>query len=139
MEKQAYALVKSLKDFRVYILQSHIIAYVPSNVVKDILTQPNPEGRRAKWIVALLDYDIEINPTKLIKGQGLANMMTNSSCEALQPNFLTSHSNHPDAEVQVMPDFSVYSWYYDIVYNEEFTGSYSIEKEKSQINKVKVC
>ena len=34
MEKQAYALVKALKDFRVYILHSHIIAYVPSNVVK---------------------------------------------------------------------------------------------------------
>ena len=38
MEKKAYALVKSLKYFRVYILHSHIIAYVPSNMVKGILT-----------------------------------------------------------------------------------------------------
>ena len=38
MEKQAYAIVKDFKDFRVYILYSHIIAYVPSTVVKDILT-----------------------------------------------------------------------------------------------------
>ena len=29
MENQAYALIKSLKDFSVYILHSHIIAYVP--------------------------------------------------------------------------------------------------------------
>lgn len=38
MEKQALALVKAIKDFRVYILYSHIIAYVPNSVVKDILT-----------------------------------------------------------------------------------------------------
>ena len=37
MEKQAYALVKDLKDFRVYVLHSKVIAYVPSAVVKDIL------------------------------------------------------------------------------------------------------
>ena len=58
MEKQSYALVKSLKYFNVYILHSHIVAYVRSNVVKSILTQPNLEGKRAKWIVLLLEYDL---------------------------------------------------------------------------------
>ena len=48
MEKQAFALIKALKDFRVYIIHSHTVAYVPSVAVKDILTQPDPEGRRAK-------------------------------------------------------------------------------------------
>jgi hypothetical protein len=37
MEKQAYTLVKSLKAFRVYILHSNTIAYVPSNGVRKIL------------------------------------------------------------------------------------------------------
>ena len=99
MEKHACALVKSWKEFRVYIFQSHIIAYVPRNVVKSILTQPNPEGKREKWIIVLLEYDIEIKPTNFIKGQGLANMMTKSKFESLQMNFLTSHSNQLDAEV----------------------------------------
>ena len=62
------ACLMSLKDFRVYVLHSHIIAYVPSNVVKSILTLPDPEGKRAKWIAMLLEYDIEIKPTKLVKG-----------------------------------------------------------------------
>ena len=39
MEKQAFALIKALKYFRVYILHSHIIAFVPHTLVKDILTQ----------------------------------------------------------------------------------------------------
>jgi hypothetical protein len=37
MEKQAYALVKDLKDFRVYVLHSKVTTYVPSTSVKDIL------------------------------------------------------------------------------------------------------
>ena len=55
MEKQAFALIMALKDFRVYILHSHTVVYVPSIAVKDILTQPDPEGRRAKWIAVLLE------------------------------------------------------------------------------------
>jgi hypothetical protein len=37
MEKQAYALVKALKSFRVYVLHSKMTTYVPSASVKDIL------------------------------------------------------------------------------------------------------
>lgn len=68
MEKQAYALMKAIKDSRVYILYSHIISYVPSTVVKDILTQEGIEEKIGKWIATILEYDIEIKPTKLIKG-----------------------------------------------------------------------
>ena len=87
MEKQAFALVKALKDFRVYILHSHIIAFVPNSVVKDILTQ-DPDGKRGKWIVAILEYDLEIKPTKLIKGKGLARLMAESNFETLDINML---------------------------------------------------
>ena len=85
-------MIKSLKDFRVYILHSHIISYVPSNTVKCILTQPDPEGRRAKWVTVLLEYDIEMKPTELVKGQGLGKMMNTSNYDSLQLNFLTSCS-----------------------------------------------
>ena len=37
IETEAYALVKSLKSFRVYILHSKVIAYVPNIAVKDVL------------------------------------------------------------------------------------------------------
>ena len=84
MEKQVYALVNSLKDFRFYILHSHIIENVSSNVVKKILTQHDPEGKSAKWIEVLLEYDLDIKPTKLVKGQGLTKLMSNSNCESLQ-------------------------------------------------------
>ena len=88
MEKQAFALVKALKGFRVYILHSHTVACVPSIAVKDILTQLDPEGKRAKWIAILIEYDLEIKHTKLVKGQGLAKLMTQSSIHFLEINLL---------------------------------------------------
>jgi hypothetical protein len=76
MEKQAYALVKALKSFRIYVLHSEIIAYVPSSVVREILVQPDSEGKRGRWITKILEYNMVIKPTKLIKGQGLAKLLT---------------------------------------------------------------
>jgi hypothetical protein len=50
LEKQAYAMVKSLKAFITYVLHSKIISYVPTNYVKDILVQPYSDGRRGSWL-----------------------------------------------------------------------------------------
>jgi hypothetical protein len=54
MEKKYFSLVKAIKDFRVYILHSHTIAYVLNAIVRDILTQDNPDGKRGKWIAIIL-------------------------------------------------------------------------------------
>jgi hypothetical protein len=83
LEKHTYAPVKSLKDFRVYVLQSSITTFVPRSSVKEILVQPDSEGKQGKWIVKLLEYDLHIKSTKLIKGQGLAKLLSESNCEML--------------------------------------------------------
>eukprot|EP00253_Pinus_taeda_P020896 PITA_20896 len=114
MEKQAYALVKAIKDFRIYILYSHIIAYVPSPIVKDILTQENLEGRRGKWIANILEFDIEIKPTKLIKEQGLAKLMSETNFQALDINQM---DNEPElATPKINVAFEQSPWYSDICY-----------------------
>jgi hypothetical protein len=83
VEKHAYALKKAMKSFRVYVLQFEITAYVPSSAVKEILVQPNCEGKRGKWITKIMEYNLTINPTQLIKGQVLAKLMTESNCKAI--------------------------------------------------------
>ena len=87
IEKQAYALIKSLKTFRIYILHAKVIAYVPSAAMKDVLTQPKIDGKRAKWISKLIEFDVEVKPTKLIKGLGLAKLMAKENCELMGINF----------------------------------------------------
>jgi hypothetical protein len=67
--------VKSLKDFIIYVIHLKIIAYVPSASVKEILIQPDIDGKRRKWIAKILEFYLEINPTKFVKGQGLVRLL----------------------------------------------------------------
>jgi hypothetical protein len=92
MEKQAHALVKSLKSFRVYVLHSKIISYVPSRSVKEILSQTDIDGEKIKWIAKILEFDLEVKPNKLVKGHGLARLLVESNCKALGVNFMSTKS-----------------------------------------------
>jgi hypothetical protein len=66
MEKQAYDLIKDIKDFRMYVMHSNIVSYVPSTLVKDILIHLDIDGKRSKWIAKIMEFYLEINPTKLV-------------------------------------------------------------------------
>jgi hypothetical protein len=94
MEKKSYALVKALKAFRFYVIHSRVIAYVPSASVKEILIQPDIDGIRSKWIAKILEFDLEINPTKLVKGQGLARLLAESNCNDFGVNFINTFSEY---------------------------------------------
>ena len=72
-------------------MHSKIIAQVPNAAIKDILTQLDTEGKQGKWIVKIMEYDVEIKPTKLVKGQGLAKLLADSNCEALGLHLIASH------------------------------------------------
>jgi hypothetical protein len=121
MEKQAYALVKALKSFRVYVLQSEITTYVPSSEVKEILVQPDCEGKREKWITKILEYDLTINPTQLIKGQGLAKLMTESNYKSIGLYHILDKSQGSSFQIeetnsQVNNKYVSSPWYKDIVF-----------------------
>jgi ribonuclease HI len=143
MEKQAYALVKSLKAFRTYILQSKIIAYVPSAAVKDILIQPDIDGRRSKWIAKILEFDLEIRPTKLIKGQGLAKLLAEANCQALGISFINECSGIqqdrlPDIDHQREPPLARCPWYKDVIYFlQELRPPDGLQRSKARALKLK--
>jgi hypothetical protein len=114
-------LVKALKDFRVYVLHSKFIAYVPSASVKEILIHPDIDGRRSKWIAKILEFDLEIKPTKLVKGQGLARLLVESNCKDLGVHFINSCSENQQVELsdegsQVIPPLAGCTWYKDIIF-----------------------
>jgi hypothetical protein len=88
MEKQAYAMMKALKAFRTYVLHSKVIAYVPTSSVKDILVQSDNDGKRGRWLDKIQEFDLEIKPTRLVKGKGLANLLAESNFRALRINGL---------------------------------------------------
>lgn len=75
IEKNAYVVVKAVKNFHFYILNSHTIVLVPDTSVKSILTQQEFGTKRGNWIAKIQEYDLEIKPTKLVRGRGLCQLM----------------------------------------------------------------
>ena len=73
--KQSYDLVKSLNHFRTYIEYSKVLAYVPYEEVKDVLYQHDSIRIRGNWISRIQEYDLEIKPINIVKGQGLAQLI----------------------------------------------------------------
>ena len=86
--------MKSLKAFRVYILHSKIVAYVPSDAIKDVSTQTDADGRRAKWIAKMIEFNFELKPTKLVRGQGLAKLLAEENCRSLDIDFLSTNAEN---------------------------------------------
>jgi len=92
MEKEAYALVKSLNNFHVYIGYSKFLGYVPHSEVKYILGQKDFLGVKGNWVSKTQEYDLEIKPMKFVKGQGLAQMLTEENEQALDLVYQKSQS-----------------------------------------------
>jgi len=139
MEKQTFSLVKAIKDFKVYILYSHIVAYVLNLVVKDILTQEGLDGKRGKWIATILEYDIEIKATKLIKGQGLAKLMVESNCQALDINFIAAIDDGEEMATPLISQAFIESpWYAEIIYVlQNLQAPLELSRTKSRFLKMK--
>jgi hypothetical protein len=143
MEKQAYALVKSLKSFRVYVLHSKVTTYVPSSSVKNILVQPDIDGKRGRWIAKILEFDLEIKSTKLVKGKGLAKLLDESNCEALGVSFVNTHlgSQQDESPSQGSQDglsLAECAWYHDILYFlQELKPPDGMGKSKARALKLK--
>ena len=122
MEKQVYALVKALKAFRTYILHSQILAYVPNSAVKDVLVQSDVEGKRGKWISKIQEYDLDVKPKNLIKGLGLAKLLTESNFQALGINLLAlveevdGETGDIQSKLAIKYKFLYSDWYKDIVH-----------------------
>jgi len=79
-----------------YVLQSEITAFVPTIPVKDILVQGDSEGKRGRWIAKIHEYELEIKPTNVIKGHGLAKILSESNCQALRISLITEEGSPKD-------------------------------------------
>ena len=82
-EEQAYALVKVVKSFWPYLVGAEVIAYVPNAAVKDIFRQFETTGRRCCWINQIQEFNIDIQITNLVRGQGLAKLMAEINMEVV--------------------------------------------------------
>ena len=111
--------------------------------MKDIHIQPGIDGRRGKWISNILEFDLEINPTKLVKGQGLAKLLAESNCKALGVSFINAFSENQQAESSSKSSqgglsLAECTWHKDILYFlQELKPPDGMGKNKARDLKIK--
>jgi hypothetical protein len=79
VDQQAYDFFKETKHFRSYLLKSRMKIIVPYPAVKNLLVQKELGEKRANWVTSLQEYDIEITPAQIVRGQGLCKLVTDST------------------------------------------------------------
>ena len=69
-----------------------------------------------------MEYGIKIQPTKLVKGQGLAMLLTDSNCQALGLNVVFNEVSEGEKyqlekeKEQFFQKYADSTWYSDIIY-----------------------
>ena len=131
MEKHAYAMVRDLKFFRFYVFHSHSKIYVPDPAVKSILTQQEVGcNNRGVWIEKVQEYDIEIKPTKLVRGNAL--------CKSLAQDQKFKEEDTPKVLMVSLQD----PWFSNIAYfltYVEFPKGQPCNKIKAKDKGLEVC
>jgi hypothetical protein len=90
--------------------------------------------------VAMLEYDLKIKTTKLIKGRGPAKMMVQSDYDSLGIKFIADLSKNPQEKtiVQVSQKFVDSPWYANIIYVlRNMKAPLGLSKTKARFLKLK--
>jgi hypothetical protein len=87
------------------------------------LVQPDSDGRRGQRLAKIQEFDLELKPMKLVKGQGLAKLLAESNFKALGMNHLQAYEELPYIDefdvtittTEIQEKISSFVWYSDIV------------------------
>ncbi|KAL5537740.1 hypothetical protein UlMin_045713 [Ulmus minor] len=75
VEKVALALMTAARKLRPYFQAHTILVYIKAPL-RQILQNPECSGRLAKWAIELSEFDIEYKPRTSIKGQAVADFIS---------------------------------------------------------------
>eukprot|EP00253_Pinus_taeda_P031826 PITA_31826 len=79
VEKQAFAVYKAVKHYKLFLLKAHTKVIVPFSSVRQLLIQRELGEKIANWVTMLQEYDIEIKPVKIVRGQGFCRLLAGAS------------------------------------------------------------
>jgi hypothetical protein len=97
------------------LIKSKTKVIVPYPTVRNLLVQKDLGEKRANWITSLQEYDLEIKPTKIVKGKGLCKLAAESTHDKERKDELYQDQNLFEREVCYIPINSD-QWYYEMKY-----------------------
>eukprot|EP00253_Pinus_taeda_P012820 PITA_12820 len=110
VEKQAFVVFKAVKYYRPFLLKTHTKVIVPFPAVRQLLLQKELGEKRAKWVTALQEYDLEIRPAKIVRGQGFCRILAGAS------NIPESSDTGPTEEINQISVTDSESQYADLIF-----------------------
>eukprot|EP00253_Pinus_taeda_P027025 PITA_27025 len=110
VEKQAFAVFKAVKYYRPFLLKTHTKVIVPFPAVRQLLLQKELGEKRANWVTALQEYDLEIRPAKIVRGQGFCRILAGAS------NIPESSDTSPTEEINQVNVTDSQSQYADLIF-----------------------
>jgi hypothetical protein len=113
VDRQAYTFFKAFKHFRSYLLKSRMKVIVPYPAIRNLLVQKELGEKRANWVTSLQEYNLEITPTQIVRGQGLCKLFADSPA-GQQEESETSNLGQHDQNAICCTQNSVSPWYDDI-------------------------
>ena len=75
MEKLAFALVIVARKLKPY-FQAHMVVVLTDKPIQKAMSNPEVVGRMAVWAIKLSEFDIQYRPCTVVKGQVVANFIT---------------------------------------------------------------
>jgi hypothetical protein len=75
-EKLCLCVYYSCTKFRHYLLNVECIVYSKFDVIKHMFSMPILNGRIGKWILALSEFELRFESAKDVKGQIIADFIT---------------------------------------------------------------
>jgi hypothetical protein len=113
VDQQAYAIFKAVKHFRSYLLKSRTKIIIPYPAVRNLLVQKELGEKRANWVTSLQEYDIEITPSQIVRGQGLCKLVADSVVGQQEETNILNPDQHNQNQICCAQN-PVSSWYNDI-------------------------
>ena len=110
VDKQTFAVFKVVKHFCPYLLKSKTKVIVPFSAVRNLLVQKDLGEKRAHWMAALQEYDLEIKPSQVIRGLGLCKLAAKLAHLPTDQNHIPFDDVLLQKEICFIPD-PASSWY----------------------------
>jgi hypothetical protein len=94
VDQQDYAIFKEVKHFRSYLFKSRAKIIVPYPTIRNLLVQKELGEKRANWVTSLQEYEIEITPAQIVRGQGLCKLVVDSAVGQQKENDMSNPRQH---------------------------------------------
>jgi hypothetical protein len=113
VDQQAYAIFKVVKHFRSYLLKSRTKIIVTYPTVRNLLVQKELGERTTNWVTSLQEYDIEITPAQIVRGQGLCKLVVDSAIGQQNETNMLILDQHDQNKICCVQNLTT-PWYDDI-------------------------